>query len=461
MLKKYKKSVKIFFISSFFLFLISCGGGSSPSSESPSSTFKPYTWQTAEPEAVGLTSDNINSALNYALGAADANFRFSQSAIIAKDGLIVGEGYKGISTAEKNSILAVSNTLTNAELDAGWGTRTTASLVHSWSMGKSFTSILIGIAQDQGILSINDAASTYINEWNNAGDQRQYITIKNLLDMSSGLHQGCYDAVQTDNIGNCTDSPSFPQNANSGGDFAKASDQLTGCINQTYNDAKHGAHDVDTPYVEYFLYSNCDTMILGEILYRASGKNIYRFGQENLFNKLGITAYWWRDNATNGQDNGNYVSYAGLDMTARDFLKVGQLLLNDGMWEGEQVLSSAYVQQIKNATQLNNYGLKFWRYPTLGTFSPQTNHMAAMIGFDGQFVVMDFDNNILIARNSLYVPRLELNPERKMIVSTVEGAQVNFPLTVPTILTTTTTNPLATSFQMFQMISCLYVAEGC
>ena len=87
--------------------------------------------------------------------------------------------------------------------------------------------------------------------------------------------------------------------------------------------------------------------------------------------------------------------------------------------------------------------------------------MAAMIGFDGQFVVMDFDNNILIARNSLYVPRLELNPERKMIVSTVEGAQVNFPLTVPTILTTTATNTLATTFQMFQMISCLYVAEGC
>ena len=88
-------------------------------------------------------------------------------------------------------------------------------------------------------------------------------------------------------------------------------------------------------------------MILGEILYRASGKNIYKF-IENLFaNKLSITAYWWRDNATNGQDNGNYVSYAGLDMTARDFLKVGQLLLNDGMWKGEQGLSSAYVRQIK------------------------------------------------------------------------------------------------------------------
>ena len=197
-------------------------------------------------------------------------------------------------------------------------------------------------------------------------------------------------------------------------------------------------------------------MILGEILYRASGQNIYRFGQENLFNKLGITAYWWRDNATYGQDNGNYVSYAGLDMTARDFLKVGQLLLNDGMWEGEQVLSSAYVQQIINATQLNNYGLKFWSFPALGSFSPQTNHLAGMIGFDGQFLVMDFENNILIARNSLYLPRLGLNSERKMILSTVEGAEVNFPLTVPTILTSNEDNTLATSFQMSLMISILY-----
>ena len=461
MQKEYKKPLRIFFISSFFLFLVSCGGGSSSSSESSGSSFQSYTWETAEPEAVGLTSDNINSALNYALGAADANFRFSQSAIIAKDGLIVGEGYKGISTAEKNSILAASNTITDAELEAGWGTRTAESLVHSWSMGKSFTSILIGIAQDQGILSINDAASTYINEWNNAGDQRQNITIKNLLDMSSGLHQGCYNAEEADYVGNCADSPGYPQNASSGGDFAKANDQLTGCINQTYNDAKHGAHDVTTPFAEYFVYSNCDTMILGEILYRASGQNIYRFGQENLFNKLGITAYWWRDNATYGQDNGNYVSYAGLDMTARDFLKVGQLLLNDGMWEGERVLSSAYVQQIINATRLNHYGLKFWKYPTNPNFSPPTTHLAGMVGFDGQYVVMDFDNNILIARNSLYVPRLELNSERKMIVSTVEGAAVNFPLTVPTILTTTAENTLATTFQMFQMISCLYVAEGC
>ena len=88
-----------------------------------------------------------------------------------------------------------------------------------------------GIAEFNGLLSINSKASDYLNEWLN--DERRNITIKNLLDMRSGLHRGCYGASQNDEIGNCNEI--LGASTLGGGDIAKANNQLTGCINQTFN----------------------------------------------------------------------------------------------------------------------------------------------------------------------------------------------------------------------------------
>ena len=458
MFRKNSKIYRYLLISSIFI-LVSCGGGGYGSSSAVSSSdivtnsvFQPYTWQTATPASVGLTSDVVNAAINYAM----TDGLYTQSAVIVKDGKIIGEGYRGISQTEKNNILAVFNGLTEAELDTGYGNKTSADLVHSWSMGKSFTSILFGIAQDQGLISINSPASNYITEWNNIGDQRQYITIKNLLDMRSGLFPGCFDATEADQIGNCD---ATTLSVSGGGNIAQANDQLTGCINQLFD----GTYDQATnnpPNV----YSNCDTMILGEILHRAliQGysavyQNIFEFAKVNLFDKLGITAFWWKDNATGGQDNGNYVTYAGLDMTARDFIKVGQLLLNDGIWEGEPILSSSYVQQIKTSVSTYGYSLKFWRYAADNSFVPATTGFIGMVGFDGQYVLIDFDNKILIARNSLYSPVFNALPNERKIIIPAATAQnlgaTNFPVTVPTIITTRSNTPLGPTFSISNLAS--------
>ena len=73
-----------------------------------------------------------------------------------------------------------------------YGTRNQNALVSSWSVGKSITSIIFGIALGQGSFlgSLDTPASEYINEWQ--GDSRNTITIKNLLDMRSGLVPKCY-----------------------------------------------------------------------------------------------------------------------------------------------------------------------------------------------------------------------------------------------------------------------------
>ena len=78
-------------------------------------------------------------------------------------------------------------------------------------------------------------------------------------------------------------------------------------------------------------YNNCDTMVLGEILFRATGKNIETYADINLFSKIGMDAEWWQDNSADG----NYLSFCCIDATIRDFAKFGQLLLNNGMLDGE------------------------------------------------------------------------------------------------------------------------------
>jgi CubicO group peptidase (beta-lactamase class C family) len=193
-----------------------------------------------------------------------------------------------------------------------------------------------------------------------------------------------------------------------------------------------------------WLYSNCDTMVIGEILYRATGNDLETYADINLFSKLGITAHWWQDNDSTDQVDGNYLAYCCLDMTPRDFAKFGQLLLNNGVWNEEQVLPSSYVDKIKNITtdsqvaQYNgafSYGLKFWTIGSItqpdGTTFPDANTIYSTIGFDGQYIMIDFENNMVVTRNSLYQPVLNGSGERKMAITAAGIAQSDFVATLP------------------------------
>ena len=102
------------------------------------------------------------------------------------------EKYRGIKTNEA-AVIEPSTWLSVSMYE----NRDQNSLASTWSTGKSFTSILIGIAIDEGhIASIDESASTYITEW--ADDDRSKITIRNLLDMRSGLEPMCGGSDSTE-----------------------------------------------------------------------------------------------------------------------------------------------------------------------------------------------------------------------------------------------------------------------
>lgn len=410
------------------LLIYSCSGGSSAPSPEIVEPYvfpeHPISWEIVTPSSVGMNEAKLNNAFDYAF----TDGTFTQSAIVIKDGKLVYERYRGILDGESNSI-ANTTAFDDATLQLLFSDRDQQSLSSSWSSAKSFTSFLIGIAESQELISsINDSASLYISEW--ANDQRSEITIKNILDMRSGLEPMCFDFVNQ-NLRVCQNE----SDSGSGGDIVYSDDQLSGCINR--NLAESGVIQPWYSSTEIynrgdFKYSNCDTMVLGEIIFRATGQDIQTFAEYQLFSKINIEAFWWKDLVTPGQSNGNLLAYCCLDSNARDYAKFGYMLLLGGIWEGDSLSYNSYVNRIR---ELEYYGLQFWKIcekpPDQNGNCPDNNFIHSTIGFDGQYIMIDFNRNMVVVRNSLYAPILNFSSERimKLIPTSLDSS--NWILTLP------------------------------
>ena len=405
-----------------FAILSACGGGggstdtsvtvppsSPPAFESP----HPDIWETASASEAGFDEDALDSAFEYAV----TDGFYTQAAVLIKDGKLVRERYRGITGAEAAGLAAISS-LPEGQNAGYWqdlyGDRDAASAVTSWSTAKSFTSVLIGMAIEQGAIdSTTQSASDFIDEWE--ADDRASITIQQLLDMRSGLVPKC-SSFETGVVGECSDYLS----ASSGGNIVYAADQLSGCIDREF--AVLGtvypwvSPQGDGPYeAGQFYYSNCDTQVLGEIIFRATGQDPGLFAQQNLFEPLNIEADWWRDDVKTGQANGNYLAHCCLDSTARDFAKFGYMLLLGGIETSEGQSYASYVSTI--LAQEETYRNQFWAYCDSQPFSasPDCENVLVMtIGFDGQYILVDQKNDIVLVRTSLYEPILNASDERKM-----------------------------------------------
>jgi CubicO group peptidase (beta-lactamase class C family) len=390
-----------------------------------------------------MSSSGLEQAFDYVF----QDGSFTQAAVVIKDGKLVYERYRGMTDNEAN-ILASTLSENSDFYKSLYAQRDQNSYISSWSTAKSFTSFLIGIAVESGAInSIEDSASSYITEW--SSDDRSSITIKNLLDMRSGLPPACFNFV-TGEIGECHNA----SDSSSGGNIVYADDQLTKCIDRVL-----ATEGVTHPWFENgltvysrgaFQYSNCDTMVLGEIIFRATGQDIQTYAEYNLFSKIGIDASWWRDFISSGQSNGNYLAYCCLDTTARDFAKFGHMLLLNGVWEGSNKKYASYVDLIKS---LDSYGLQFWTICAKAQSNSNCDDwIISTIGFDGQYIMIDFQKNIVVVRASLYTPIQNLSQDRKMKLNPNNLAQSNWIATAPNGLgSSANTNISASAF--FELVA--------
>ncbi|WP_032368491.1 serine hydrolase domain-containing protein [Rhodococcoides fascians] len=187
----------------------------------------------------------------------------------------------------------------------------------SMSVAKSFISALVGIALHEGhIRSIDDAISDYVPV--DAGSAYDGVSIRLVLQMSSGARWNeDYSDAESDVF-----KISMAMLGVDGG--------FDGFIAQMKRESDPGT---------VCRYNSGETQVLGALLAHATGRSVADYMAEKLAEPLGFSSdgYWAVDAL------GTEMSYAGLNLTARDFAKLGELYRNIGTWGSEQIVPAQWV----------------------------------------------------------------------------------------------------------------------
>ncbi len=235
--------------------------------------------------------------------------------------------------------------------------------IHSCS--KSITGTLVAIAIEQGkIKGLDQLVSDYFPDATAAQKQTlKNITIRHLLNNTSGI------AV--------SDAPNWTE-------WRGSENWVEWILNR--------------PAPNYpgqvFSYATQNTHLLSYILQKATGEKLFDYAKENLFDKIGMKSATLSSDAQGIGDGGN-----GFVLTVEDMLRFGQLYLNGGKWQGEQVVPEywtreAGVAHIKRNVGTANYGWQFWAR----NFNGADTFFAW--GYAGQFIFIIPSKNIVFAFTS-------------------------------------------------------------
>src|SRR5690554_3587952 len=234
---------------------------------------------------------------------------------------------------------------------------------NSFSMGKSFIGLLIGIAIDNHEISSFDAPITDYLPFRIPNDEG--ITIRHLLGMSSGL--------------NWSESGSNPLSDNA---EAYYSSDLNEIMKKSRFNKKPGLA---------FEYLSGNSQLLGIILKEATGVSPTEYFEQHVWSKIGAEHdLFWSLDREDGFEKTFCCAYA----TTRDYARIGQLILNNGKWNGEEVISSETLNTLLSPFDLKeaHYGLHFWRY------NHPVHPAVYARGILGQYIVVIPSLNVVIVR---------------------------------------------------------------
>ena len=259
-------------------------------------------WETSEPKAQGFESNSIYKMFEF---MQKRKFPID-SVVIVKNGYLIGEFY-----AKKNSEETISNI---------------------YSVTKSFTSALVGIAIDKGDIRSEKQTLGSIfsrNDLTENNPKLKDVRVQNLLTMTSGLK------TRDNHLSNYA------------GVFAlRNSKNWVDYIFSLGTEKKQGEH---------YNYSNGGSHILAAILTKTTKVPVEKYAERHLFSYLGIKNYKWEKDPQ-GINHG----YSNLHLSARDMAKFGLLYLNKGKWDEKQIISSSWIEK----------SLKTHSYPNKGRFNP-------------------------------------------------------------------------------------------
>lgn len=247
-----------------------------------------------------------------------------------------------------------------------WDEGAVNSSTNSFSMSKSIVGMLLGIAmQENKIQNVFQPVSEFLPEFNQVDKEKYFnheLEIRHLLSMTAGLEwdEEYYSVSQT-------------SEAYYGSD-----------IKQQMLNLKV----VKEPGTE-FEYQSAATQLLAMVIEKATGQPLPEYASEKLWKHIGANqdASWHTD------DEGQAITFCCFNSNARDFARLGQLYLNKGRWNGEQIVPEPFVDI---STQPNSkaidYGYQWWIYNSGGTKA------FYMKGHLGQYVVVIPDLNLVFVR---------------------------------------------------------------
>lgn len=284
-----------------------------------------------------------------------ADDTFTNALLVLKDGKIVFEDYRNRMTPETRHI--------------------------AFSMSKTITAMLVGIALERGeIASLDDPAQKYVPQL--AGTGYDGVTIRQIMQMRSGVdYQERYDFG---------DHPSFA---------GRLHEQAIVLNRMRFAEGALETKRANPPG-SAFNYSTLDTMVLGWVLEEATGETLEAQMEQRIWQPLGAEAdaFWLADGPPG---KGRALNGMGFNATLRDFARLGQLLLDDGKRDGTRILPEGWVKQmttmLPTGGPMPGYGLQTWQIDNEpGAFSA--------VGLAGQFIYVNPATRTVIVKLSHYPP---------------------------------------------------------
>jgi CubicO group peptidase (beta-lactamase class C family) len=295
-------------------------------------------WQTTSPEAQGMDANRLATMLDFIL----QQELDIHSVLVIRNGYLVLEAYRYPYTEDMGHQV--------------------------YSTTKSVTSALVGIALAQDYIEgLDQPMLDFFPEYtiDNRDEAKESITVENLLTMSSGL-----------------DWSSAPLENPSLGELYASADWIQFVLDRP----------MENEPGERFVYNTGGSHLLAAIVEEAVGQDALTFAQTNLFEPLGIhSANWPTD------PQGHNTGGTGLQLTPRDMAKFGYLFLNNGQWDGEQIIPVDYVagatqEHIASRPYTESYGYQWWVDDLRGFY------MTA--GYGGQHVMVDPAQNLVVVFTS-------------------------------------------------------------
>lgn len=242
----------------------------------------------------------------------------------------------------------------------------------SWSMAKSITHALVGIAVSRGILTLD--ALPAIAEWQDPGDPRKAITLEHLLRMSSGLQ--------------------FTEDYENSG-ISHTIEMLFGSGNA---DVAHFAANLPLEHTPgtFWSYSSGTTNIICRLL--AEALDLDRDGFEAFMRDQLLSPIGMNSALPKFDEAGTFLGSSFCYCTARDFARFGLLYLRGGVWDGNQILPKEWVDHARTPTpnvpetEPMGYGAHWWlNMAGPGSFSAN--------GYDGQYIVLVPSKDLILVRH--------------------------------------------------------------